>query len=54
MPVYMDLSIFSKTRKREIVDKLHSLGHSIMYHRVLERLAEICEFVNEVFQKEKV
>lgn len=54
LAVYMGLSIFGKTRKKEIVEKLHSLGLSISYTRVLELSTAMCEVVNVKFQEEKV
>ena len=36
LPVYLGVLIHNKTRKREIVEKLHDLGLSMSYDRVLE------------------
>ena len=34
--VYVGLKVFAKTRKRELIDKLHENGPSVSYDRVLE------------------
>lgn len=54
LPVYMDISIFSKLRRKETIERLHLLGLSISYDRVIELSTAMCEIVNGKFQKEKV
>jgi hypothetical protein len=36
LPIYVGLTVHAETRKRFLVDKLHDLGLSISYHRILE------------------
>ena len=40
-PVYMGLSVYTKTRKRQLVEMLHEHGLSISYDRVLEISAQL-------------
>ena len=40
-PVYMGLSVYAKTRKRNLVEMLHQYGLSISYDRVLEVSAQL-------------
>lgn len=53
LPSYMGLSIFGKTWKEEIVEKIHSLALLISYTCMLKLSADMCEIVNIKFQKEK-
>ena len=43
--VYMGMSVFAKTRKRQLIDMLHDNGLSITYDRVLEISAQLGEAV---------
>ena len=40
-PVYIGMSVFTKTRKRSLVEMLHKHGMSISYDRVLEISAQL-------------
>ena len=41
LPIYLGVLVHTKTRKRELVDRLYELGLSILYDRVLTILATI-------------
>lgn len=41
LPIYLDILIHTKTRKRELVEDLHELGLSISYDRVLDISSEL-------------
>jgi len=43
--VYVGMSVFAKTRKRQLIDMLHDNGLSISYDRVLEISAQLGEAV---------
>lgn len=43
--VYVGMKVFAKTRKRELIDKLHENGISISYDRVLEISGQLGETV---------
>ena len=43
--VYIGMIVFAKTRKRQLIDKLHKNGISISYDRVLEISAQLGESV---------
>ena len=45
LAVYIGLSVFAKTRKRQLIDMLHENGLSITYDRVLEISAQLGEAV---------
>ena len=44
LPTCLGLMLHASTRKRDLVDKMHSLGISISYDRVLKKLQIV--FVN--------
>ncbi|KAK6187414.1 hypothetical protein SNE40_005450 [Patella caerulea] len=41
LPIYIGLKLHSETRKRELVDRLHSLGISISYDRLLRMSSSV-------------
>lgn len=53
-PIYMGLSMFSKTRKRNLVELLHEHGLCISYDRVLEISAQLGEAVVTQYVQEGV
>lgn len=53
-PIYIGLMLHAKTRKKELVDKLFSLGLSISYDRVLRLSAEMGNNVCQRFHMEQV
>jgi len=53
LAIYLGLMVHSKTRKRELVDILFSLGLSISYDRVLELSAELGNDVCRFYELEK-
>ena len=54
MPTYIGLMVFVHTRKRDLVDRLHSLGISISYDRVLPLSAQLGSNICEQFHREHV
>ena len=42
-PVFLGLSVYSKTRKKHLVELLHDHGLSISYDRVLEVSAQLSD-----------
>ena len=53
--VYVGMKVFAKTRKRELIDKLHENGISIPYDRVLEISGQLGEtVVNQYVQDDIV
>lgn len=53
-PVYMGLSVYAKTRKRNLVEMLHDHGFSISYDRVLEVSAQLGEATVNKYVEEGV
>lgn len=53
-PVYMGLSVYAKTRKRNLVEMLHDHGLSISYDRVLEVSAQLGEATVNKYVEEGV
>ena len=45
LPIYLGLMIHATTRKRDIIDKLHKLGLSISYDRVLKLSTDLANAV---------
>lgn len=54
VPIYIGLMLHAQTRKREIVDRLFSLGLSISYDRMLRLSAEMGNSVSQRFHMEQV
>lgn len=54
LPVYIGLSVFSKTRKKNLVETLHANGLSIPYKRVLEISTELGDAVVSKYIEEDV
>ncbi|KAK0055622.1 hypothetical protein Bpfe_014897 [Biomphalaria pfeifferi] len=54
VPVYVGLTIHAQTRKKELVERMHSLGLSISYKRVLEMSSELAAKACRQFQHDKV
>ena len=54
MPTYIGLMVHAHTHKRDLVDRLHSLGISISYDRVLRLSAQLGSNVCEQFHREHV
>ena len=52
--VYVGLKVYAKTRKRELIDKLHENGLSISYDRVLEITGKLGETVIKQYVEEDV
>ena len=52
--VYVGLKVFAKTRKRELIDKLHENGLSVSYDRVLETSGMLGETVIKQYVGEDV
>ncbi|KAI4795614.1 hypothetical protein KUCAC02_029770, partial [Chaenocephalus aceratus] len=52
--VYIGMIVFAKTRKRQLIDKLHENGISISYDRVLEISAQLGESVVNQYVEEGV
>ena len=52
--VYVGLKVYAKTRKRELIDKLHENGLSISYDRVLEITGKLGETVIQQYVEEDV
>lgn len=53
LPIYLGLMMHTKTRKRELVDTLFSLGLSISYDRVLELSTDLGNEVCRFYESEK-
>ena len=45
LPIYLGVMIHATTRKRDIIDKLHKLGLSISYDRVLQLSTDLANTV---------
>ncbi|KAK0061124.1 hypothetical protein Bpfe_009285 [Biomphalaria pfeifferi] len=54
VPVYVGLTIHAQTRKKELVERMHSLGLSISYKRVLEISSELAAKACRQYQHDKV
>ena len=54
LPIYMGLTLHAKTRKRDLVDTLFSLGLSISYDRVLEISTAMNNRVCELYMSDNV
>jgi len=52
-PIYLGLMVHTKTRKRELVDTLFSLGLSISYDRVLDISTELGNNICRFYESEK-
>ena len=52
--VYVGMKVFAKTRKRELIDKLHENGISISYDRVLEISGQLGETVVKQYVEDDV
>jgi len=52
--VYVGMKVFVKTRKRELIDKLHENGISISYDRVLEIAGQLGETVVNQYVEDDV
>lgn len=52
--VYVGMSVFAKTRKRQLIDMLHENGLSISYDRVLEISAQLGEAVVAQYVEDRV
>ena len=53
LPIYLGLMVHTKTRKRELVDTLFSLGLSISYDRVLDISTELGNNICRFYESEK-
>lgn len=53
-PIYIGLSVFSRTRKRKLVQMLHENGISVSYDRVLEISAELGDAALAKYSEEGV
>lgn len=54
LPIYMALYIHSLTRERALIDKLHDLGLSISYDRLLRISSGLCEASIDQFVQDNV
>ena len=54
VPIYIGLMLHAHTRKKELMDRIHQLGISISYDRVLRLSAEIGNRICEQFHREQV
>ena len=54
IPVYVGMTIHAQTRKKELVDCMHTLGLSISYLRVLEISCELARKACERFKENKI
>ena len=52
--VYTGMTVFAKTRKRQLIDKLHENGISISYDRVMEISAQLGESVTNQYVEDGV
>ena len=53
LPIYLGVLVHTKTRKRELVDRLYELGLSISYDRVLTISAELVDNICHYYEMEK-
>ena len=54
LPLYVGTMLHSVTRKKELVDKMHEIGLSVSYDRVLRVSASMANAVCELYEEEKV
>ena len=54
MPLYLGLNIHTQTRSKKLIMKLHELGLSVNYNRVLQLENQIAFAVREDFRKKGV
>ena len=54
LPIFVGLSIHAKTRSRDIVENMHTLGLSVSYDRVLSISTDLGNAVCRRYQKENV
>ena len=54
VPIYLGLMIHAMTRKRDIIDKLHKLGLSISYDRVLQLSTNLANAVCQQYEDDGV
>ena len=54
LPIYVGLMLHAQTRKKDLVDKLFSLGLSISYSQVLHLSAEMGNSLCQLFHMEQV
>ena len=54
VPTYLGLMLHASTRKRDLVDKFHSLGLSISYDRLLQISKNFANNVCELYEEEGV
>ena len=53
LPLYLGLLLHAKTRKRQLVDKLHDLGLSISYDRVLGLSSQMADRIFEMTRSKR-
>ena len=51
LPVYIGVMLHVKTRKKELIDRLHALGMSISYDNVLRLSSDVANAVCEHFKE---
>jgi len=54
LPIYIGLLLHAKTRKRGLVERMHELGLSISYDRVLQLSTDIGNSVCDQFEKDQL
>ena len=54
VPTYLGLMLHASTRKRDLIDKFHSLGLSISYDRLLQISKNFANNVYELYEEEGV
>ena len=54
LPTYLGLMLHATTRKRDLIDKLHKLGLSISYDRVLQISTELANTVCALYEEEGI
>ena len=54
LPIYIGLMLHAKTRKRGIIEKMHQLGLSISYDRVLQISTDVGNSVCDQFEKDQL
>ena len=54
LPVFVGLKMHSETRKRELVDRFHSLGLSISYDRLLRMSSGVANSLCTQYEKDGV
>ena len=54
LPIYLGLMIHAMTRKRDIIDKLHRLGLSISYDRVLQLSTDLANAVCQQYKDDDI